>query len=86
MAATSAKLRLFYPGLYPQIDNDLSTYLSGEFKKLQEVIALSKQVVVLMDTTATNLKNAANDAAALAAGVPLQGLYHNAGAVRVRLV
>jgi len=30
--------------------------------------------------------NAANDAAASAAGVPVGGIYHNAGALRVRLV
>jgi hypothetical protein len=28
----------------------------------------------------------ANDAAASAAGIPIGGLYHNAGAVRIRLV
>ncbi len=31
------------------------------------------------------LVNAANDSAAAAAGVPVNGLYHNSGAVRVRL-
>lgn len=31
------------------------------------------------------LVNAANDAAAAAAGVQINGLYHNAGAVRIRL-
>lgn len=31
-------------------------------------------------------QNHANDAAAAAGGVPIGGLYHNAGAVRVRLV
>ena len=30
--------------------------------------------------------NYASDAAAAAGGVPIGGLYHNAGAVRVRLV
>ena len=34
----------------------------------------------------SNLVNAANDAAAQAAGVPLKGFYHNAGAVRQRIV
>lgn len=33
----------------------------------------------------TGLVNAADDAAAAAASVPIGGLYHNAGAVRVRL-
>lgn len=32
------------------------------------------------------LVNAANDAAAAAAGVPLQGLYRNVNAVQIRLV
>lgn len=32
------------------------------------------------------LVNAVNDAAAAGAGVPVNGLYHNAGAVRIRLV
>lgn len=32
------------------------------------------------------LVNAANDGAAAAAGVPLQGLYRNANAVQIRLV
>jgi hypothetical protein len=32
-----------------------------------------------------NLVNAANDTAAATAGVPVGALYHNAGAVRVRL-
>lgn len=31
-------------------------------------------------------RNYANDAAAAVGGVPIGGLYHNAGAVRVRLV
>ena len=33
----------------------------------------------------SGLKNAASDVAAAAAGVPMNGLYHNAGAVRVRI-
>lgn len=32
------------------------------------------------------LTNAANDAAAATAGVAVNGLYHNAGAVRIRLI
>jgi hypothetical protein len=32
------------------------------------------------------LVSAATDAAAATAGVPIGGLYHNAGAVRIRLV
>jgi hypothetical protein len=32
------------------------------------------------------VNNFANDAAAAAGGVPLGGVYHNAGAVRVRIV
>ena len=42
-----------------------------------------------MDATARNVTGpfieAANDAAAAAAGVPINGLYHNSGGIRVRL-
>lgn len=34
----------------------------------------------------TNIGNYANDAAAAGGGVPIGGIYHNAGALRVRLV
>jgi hypothetical protein len=34
----------------------------------------------------TQFGNYANDAAAQAAGVPIGGMYHNAGAMRVRIV
>lgn len=41
---------------------------------------------LLGQMTMQYILNAANDTAAAAAGVPLLGLYHNAGALRIRLV
>ena len=41
---------------------------------------------LMSDTDAGPLVNAATDAAAAGAGVPVGGVYHNAGALRVRLV
>jgi len=37
------------------------------------------------DAKFTRLDDAATDAAAETAGVPVDGLYHNSGAVRIRL-
>lgn len=49
----------------------------------QSASALMKD---LSANTLGPLTNAANDAAAAAAGVPINGLYRNANAVQVRLV
>jgi hypothetical protein len=56
------------------------------------VLSLPNQGTLLSDAEPMNaprivgLVNAASDAAAAAAGVPVSGIYHNAGALRVRLV
>lgn len=84
--ATSTRLRRYRPTGYPQIDTDnLGTYLSSNLQRISEAISLLNEVMVLIDTTATPLKSAANDAAAATAGVALQGLYQTSGAVKVRL-
>ena len=41
---------------------------------------------ILYKPVITGLGNYANDAAAATAGVPLNGLYHTAGAIKIRLV
>lgn len=42
--------------------------------------------VTLRTVIVPNMVNAIDDTAAAAAGVPLHGLYHDAGQVRIRLV
>jgi hypothetical protein len=76
-----AASKSYRPGLYPQIDADLSTYLTAEFASIQRAIESLRVVVA-----SSPLVDAVDDAAAEAAGVPINGLYHNAGAVMVRLV
>lgn len=83
--ATTDKLRDYRPAGYPQINRDPSWYVSKEVDKIAETLGTILDALVLLDTTATSLKSAANDAAAATAGVPVGGLYHNSGAVRVRL-
>jgi hypothetical protein len=41
--------------------------------------------VQITGSLVVNLGNYANDTAAAGGGVPVNGLYHNAGAVRIRL-
>lgn len=48
--------------------------------------AVQIDVGTLNAPTVANLVNAATDAAAASGGVPVGGIYHNAGALRVRLV
>jgi hypothetical protein len=84
MAAPTAKLLRYVPSSYPQLGDD-STYLTREFDSVAEAILLLKEAVTALDTVATPLTNAANDAAAAAAGVAIGALYHTAGAVKVRL-
>jgi hypothetical protein len=54
-----------------------------------QFLTYMKSLDVLLTSLAGNalgpLTNATNDARAAAAGVPLNGLYQNAGAVRIRL-
>jgi hypothetical protein len=47
---------------------------------------VARALVLLNVGTVGPLVDAANDAAAAAAGVPINGLYANSGAVRIRLV
>jgi len=70
----------YRPGLYPQIDTDLRTYLSAEFANVQRAIDSIRVVVA-----SSPLVDAVDDTAAAALGVPINGLYHNSGAVMVRL-
>lgn len=86
MTAISDRIKPFIPGRYPELDSDLKTYLTGEFSKTKQADQTIREVIRLLDTTATPLVSAANDAAAAAAGVPLNGLYHTSGTVKVRLV
>jgi hypothetical protein len=83
--ALSDVYRTYRPTNYPQIDSDTRLFLTREFNKLQDTLQTAQQILKLLDTTKTPLVNAINDAAASAAGVPIHGLYHNNGAVRVRL-
>lgn len=83
--APSNKLKRYVPANYPQL-GDLSTFIGGELSKIAASILLLKEAVTTLDPAATALTNAANDAAAATAGVALNGLYHTAGAVKVRLV
>ena len=46
----------------------------------------NKYFTAIEDALFNPLKNYATDAAAAAGGVPVGGLYHNAGAVRQRIV
>jgi hypothetical protein len=48
--------------------------------------SLEQQFRIIADPLRPTLASAANDAAAATAGVPVGGLYHSSGAVRVRLV
>jgi hypothetical protein len=60
-------------GYWTQAGNDIS-YATGNIQVTNNTVILPA------------LLNAIDDAAAATAGVPLNGLYHNAGAVRIRLV
>jgi hypothetical protein len=60
-------------GYWTQAGNDIS-YATGNIRVTNNTVILPA------------LLNAIDDAAAATAGVPLNGLYHNAGAVRIRLV
>jgi hypothetical protein len=48
--------------------------------------SLEQQLRIIADPIRATLTSAADDAAAATAGVPIGGIYHNSGAVRVRLV
>jgi hypothetical protein len=70
---------------FPRIEAGLKNYLNDELMKIENATTSLREVMAILDTTATPLGNFANDTAAAAGGVPLYGLYHNAGAVRTRL-
>ena len=72
-------LGLFRPN-YDMDDGTWGTHLNANADVLDAAIGALRLGVL-----PTVLKSAANDAAAATAGVPVGGLYHNAGAVRVRL-
>jgi hypothetical protein len=84
MAAISDSLRTYRAGSFPQL-GDERTFLTRELEKLQASLLTLQQVIQKLDTTKTVLLNAANDAAAAAAGVQLNGLYRTGNAVQVRL-
>jgi hypothetical protein len=69
-AADSAELNLMYL-------SGTDVFTLGQGPTTTEIC----NIVKLRD-----IGNYANDAAAAAGGVPLRGLYHNAGAVRIRIV
>lgn len=85
MALTDA-LRTYKRSSPPQSVEDLRIFISDELTKVEQALKSVRETLQALDTTKTNLTNAANDAAAAAAGVALFALYHNGGAVRVRLV
>lgn len=66
----------------------LITFLSGNFLKSARGLSV---VGASFDASSNTLSiinpanNFANDVAAQAGGVPVGGLYHNAGAVRIRI-
>jgi hypothetical protein len=84
--ATSDALRTYKRSDFPKIEAGTRTFITDELTKLENALRTVREVLVLIDTTATPLGNYASDAAAAAGGVPLNGLYHNAGAVRMRIV
>ena len=48
--------------------------------------SLSGSLILTGSATSVGSLNFANDTAAAAGGVPLGGIYHNAGAIRIRLI
>ena len=79
-------LRTYKRNAFPRIEGGLTTFLIDELTKIENALRSVREVIALVDTVSTPLGNYANDAAAAAGGVPLNGLYHTAGAVKVRLV
>lgn len=70
----TGKVKFIPPG-------DITLFLPAEGTLLSDLSTATLNKPVM-----TGLVNAASDAAAAGAGVPLNGVYHNAGVLRVRLV
>ena len=82
---TAANMRNYNPRNYGGV-GDLSSYVVYELRSVSDIFNESREVIRSNDTVYTPLTSAANDTAAAAAGVPLYGLYHTSGTVKVRLV
>ena len=65
---------------------DGSMYRIWNYQRAMDDFEISSTGVLRLPGYSTSVNNFANDAAAAAGGVPLGGVYHNAGAVRVRIV
>jgi hypothetical protein len=76
---TTPNLGLYRPN-YDMDDGTWGVHLNANADVLDSAIGNLRKGIL-----PTVLTSAANDAAAATAGVPVGGLYHNAGAVRVRL-
>lgn len=83
--AISDAIKPFINTRYPELAENLRRWLTDQFNRSQQADQTMREVIRALDTTATPLTDAANDAAAAAAGVPLNGFYHTSGAVKVRL-
>ena len=71
---------------FPSIvdEDSLRKYVSDELRRIEQTLTTIREVCDLVDTT-DGLIDAANDAAAEAAGVPVNGLYRSTNAVQIRL-
>ena len=67
-------------GAIKNVSGDVDIYAGGVAGGNKELSVTSSGLVV------PNIVNAANDGDAATAGVPLNGIYHHNGAVRIRLV
>lgn len=70
----------YFPDAVPDAAQDplLTDYLRRELGKIQDALIGDAGVV-------PGIREFADDTAAAAGGVPIKGLYHTAGAVKVRL-
>ena len=71
---------------FPSIvdEDSLRKYVSDELRRIEQTLTTIREVCDLVDTT-DGLTEAANDAAAEAEGVPVNGLYRSTNAVQIRL-
>jgi hypothetical protein len=74
------------PAVYPPIQITANGYAVFTQPWSEYLLSHDTTVRSLAAGVVGPLINAANDAAAAAAGVPLQGLYRTANAVQIRLV